>query len=146
MTQISTSLRVTRESARLIRFQPVGTISATNVQDAILEALTDGLLPLVAPTLIAATGAIPATAINVQTQQAAPITLTVPDSVAWALAYGKYGIPLTIFDASGTASTNTVTLNFTGGQTLDGIAAPVINADYGGFRLQPKTGGGWIMA
>lgn len=145
MTQISTSLRVTRESARLIRSQPTGTIAATNIQDALAELAAESLAALTTPTLIAATGAIPAAAINVQTQQVAPITLTVPDSIAWALAYGKYGIPLTIFDASGTASTNAVTLNFTGGQTLDGIAAPVINSDFGGFRLQPLTGGGWIM-
>ena len=145
MTQIATDLNVTRERAKLLRFEPSAAIPQTNVQDAI-AAIGSGFLPnLTTPTVVTATGAIATSSVVVQTNQAAPITLTVPDSVAWAAANSKYGLPLSIFDISGAASTNNVTLNFTSGQTVDGLSSLTISTDFGGFRLEPKSGGGWII-
>lgn len=141
MTTISTNLRNTLESARRTRYDPSSVNTATNVQDAINNMLAG----LPASTTVVATGAIAVTDINVQTNQAAPITLTLPNSVAWAAASGKYGLPLSIFDISGNAETNTVTINPAGGQTISGLAALTIAVSYTGFRLEPKFGGGWIV-
>lgn len=147
MTTIRTDLRNTLENARRIRFDPTTLNSATNVQDAI-EGVSTGFLPdLTTPTVVTGTGNIAVTAVVVQTNQAGAITLTLPDSALWAAQNSKYGLPLSIFDMSGAASTNNVTLNTTGGQTISGLAsgALAITTDYGGFNLEPKSGGGWIV-
>lgn len=145
MTTIRTDLRNTLESARRIRFDPTPSNDATNVQDAI-ENFSSGFLPvLTTPTVISTTGAIPATAIVVQTNQAGAITLTVPLAATWAAQNSIYGLPLSIFDISGLASTNNVTINFTGGETASGISSLTIATDYGGFRLEPKSTGGWVV-
>jgi hypothetical protein len=81
----------------------------------------------------------------VQTNQAAPITLTLPDSAAWATQNNKYGLPLSIFDNSGSGAANTVTISGSGGQTINGAAAQLIDTNYGGYRLKPKLGGGWVV-
>lgn len=145
MTTVSTNLGNTRESARQIRFEPTGGISSTNVQKALEEVLTDVLPSLTTPTVMTATGAIAVTDIVVQTNQAGFITLTVPSSVLWAAQNGRYGLPLSIFDITGIASTNNVAINFTGGETASGQSSLTINTDFGGFSLEPKSGGGWIV-
>lgn len=149
MTQISTWLGNTLESARRIRFEPTGDFTATNVQDAIDEAGASsggGLTPLVTPYIVPpASATIPTTAVQVQTNQSSPLSLTVPDSEAWHTANGGYGVPLSIFDISGNASTNNVTISFTGGQSASGQTTLTISSDYGGWLLERKDGGGWII-
>lgn len=145
MTTIATDLRNTIESARRIRFEPTAVNSATDVQTAIVTA-SSGFQPLLpATTVVTATGVIPTASVNVQTNQSAPITLTLPDSAAWAAANGQFGQPLTIFDISGTASTNNVTINPAGADTISGLATLTIATDFGGFRLEPKPSGGWVV-
>lgn len=97
------------------------------------------------PTVVTASQALAATDTVVQTNQSGLIVLTLPSSVTWAAAQAGRGNPLTIFDISGTAATNTVTINPAGGQTISGLASLVIDTDYGGFRLEPKSGGGWVV-
>lgn len=147
MTQISTWLGNTIDNARRIRFEPVGVITGTNVQEAIDEFAAQGFLPpLVTPYVTPpASATIPATATMVQTNQSAPLSITVPESEAWYAINGPYGIPLSIFDKSGNASTNNVTISFTGGQTASGQATLTISSDYGGWTLERKDGGGWII-
>ncbi len=151
MTTIATWLGNTLESARRIRFEPTADIPATEVQTAIEQAFAGGgsgggLTPLVTPYVTPpASAAIPATAVVVQTNQSSPLAITVPDSEAWHVINGGYGIPLTIFDKSGNASTNNVTITFTGGQTASGVASLTISSDYGGWALERKEGGGWII-
>lgn len=142
MTQIATDLRNTIETARRIRFESSAANSATNVQDA----LSGTLGPFPSPTVVTATGAISASAVDVQVNAGAPVTLTAPLSATWAATGGRYGSPLSIFDISGAASTNNITIAFSGGETVDGLATLIIASDYGGFRLKPKSGGGWIVA
>lgn len=147
MVTIRTGLGIW-EAARRVRFEPVGTIIATDVQTAIQEVESDAagsLQPLTSPTPINVTGAVPATAVNVQTNQAGAITLTLPLAATWAAINSKYGLPLSIFDISGAASTNNVTINFTGGETASGLTSLTINTNYGGYRFEPKSGGGWVV-
>jgi hypothetical protein len=97
------------------------------------------------PTVVMVSQAIAVTDTVVQTNQAGAIVLTLPASASWAAAQAGRGTPLTIFDISGTASTNTVTINPNGAETISGLASLVIGTDYGGFRLEPKSGGGWVV-
>lgn len=144
MTIISTNLGNTIESARRTRFDPAPGNSATNVQDAI-AGFGSGFLPDVPTTPpFTASGSIPVTTIVAQTDQSAPITLTVPDAASWAANNSKWGIPLSIFDISGAASTNNVTINFTGADTASGLSSLTIATDYGGVLLEPKSGG-WVV-
>lgn len=148
MVTVSTNLGNIEEAARLLRFEPTGTISATNTQKAIEEVESDAagsLQPLTTPTVVTATGNVAATSVIVQTNQAGAITLTLPLSADWATNNSKYGLPLTIFDISGAASINNVTINCSGGQTISGLTSLAINTDYGGFRLEPRSGGGWVV-
>ncbi len=146
MVTVRTSIRAWDDAYR-VRFQPTGSIVATDVYDAIIEVESDvagSLQPITNPTVISATGNVPATALNVQTNQVAPITLTLPLSTAWASVYAKYGIPLSILDISGNASTNNVTINFSGGETSSGLTSVKITGNYGIRRFIPKSGGGWV--
>lgn len=150
MVVVRTDLGTTRESARRLRFEPAVTMSATNVQKAIEEVEADAaaaLQPLTTPTVVTATGNVAVTDVVVQTNQIAAIVLTLPNSVTWATQNSKYGLPLSVFDISGNASTNNVTFNTTGGQTISGLASGAlkITTDYGGFRFEPKSGGGWVV-
>lgn len=144
MTQIATDLRNTIDNARRIRFEPSAAYPATNVQDAI-QNFAGGFLPgLTTPTVITATGAVSAASVVVQTNQSASMTVTLPGAAAWAAANSKYGIPLSIFDISGAASTNNVTINPAGADTLSGLSSLTIDTDYGGYRLEP-TASGWVV-
>lgn len=147
MTIIRTNLGETRERARQIRFDQSTLIPRTDVQSAI-EQVENEILAVLAPitiVVVSGSGTIAATAVLVQTTQAAPITLTLPSSVTWLATSGRY-VSLQIWDASGTVSVgNTVTINAAGGQTIDGLASVTINNDYGGYLFLPKTGGGWIV-
>lgn len=138
----------TWEEARRVRFEPVGTISATDVQKAIEEVESDAagsLQPLTTPTVVTVTGAIPTSAVVVQTNQVGAITLTLPLAATWAAANSKYGLPLSIFDISGNAATNNVTINFSGGETASGLSSVSIASNYAGRRFSPKSGGGWVV-
>lgn len=143
MTTIVTDLRNTIESARRIRFEPSAGNTATTVQDAI-QTSTGSLTPLTTPTVLSGTGVVATSSFVVQTNQSAPITLTLPDAATWATANSKYGLPLSIFDISGNASTNNVTINPAGSDTISGLASLAISTDYGGYRLSPRAGG-WVV-
>lgn len=94
-------------------------------------------------TVVTGSQAVAVTDTMVQTNQSGAIVLTLPDSVTWGAT--QPGSVLTIVDISGTASTNNVTINPAGGQTISGLASVSIASDYGGVQLAPKSGGGWIF-
>jgi UDP-N-acetylmuramyl pentapeptide synthase len=148
MVTVRTQVGTAWEAARRVRFEPVGTISSTDVQKAIEEVEADAagsLQPLTTPTVVTATGNVAATTVMEQTNQVAAIARTLPLAATWAAINSKYGLPLSIFDISGTASTNNVTINFSGGETASGLTSLTINTDYGGYRFEPKSGGGWVI-
>lgn len=145
MTTVRTNLGNTRERAGQLRFEPVGSISATNVQDAIAEVAAEALPVLTTPTVIAANGPVAVTDVVVQGNKAGALALTLPASAAWAAQNSKYGLPLSISDISGLASVNNITITPNGAETIGGNASLTINADFGTYQLYPKSGGGWVF-
>lgn len=70
-----------------------------------------------------------------------------PVEIDLTLAATRNGAPLSIKDINGNAASNNITIKPSGSETIDGHtnAAPLkINANYGGFRLNPKTAGYYI--
>jgi hypothetical protein len=135
MTMVRTDLGNTRESARRLRFEPTGAVTQTNVQKAIEQVATTPQ-------------AISGTAVNAA---ASPYTVLASDTVLYVdssagpvnillqASADRLGVPLVVKDVGGAANTNNITLTPNGAETLDSLAALVINSDYGGFRLNPRT-------
>lgn len=57
------------------------------------------------------------------------------------LSTGRGGRPLEIKDKKRDASTNNITVFFTGGQTADGLSSIVISTDGGWLRIKPDASG-----
>lgn len=122
-------------------------IVITRVGQTYTFSLDQSVIPIVtAPTVVTGNTPLATSDVVVQTNQSGAIALTVPSSDSWATVNSRYGVPLTIMDISGNASTNNVTINFSGGQTASGLSSLVISSNYGVFRLTPKSGGGWIVS
>lgn len=68
-------------------------------------------------------------------------------SVVLALSTA-YAQPVLVKDLKGDADTNPITVTFSGGQTLDGLAPAqvVISNPYGYFWFNPLAAGGWYDA
>lgn len=135
MTQISTDLLITRESARRIRVEPVGAITQTNIQRALEQV--SGLVAGITGTSVAF-GASPYTVqatdqiLYVDTSGGA-ITILLQPSAA------RLGVPLSIKDVTGDALTNNITVTPNGAEVIDGLTTYPINFAYGGVRLNPRT-------
>lgn len=70
------------------------------------------------------------------------MVINMPTGAAYfAAALDAY--PLVIKDIGGFAGAHSITINFT--DTVDGGAALLINAAYGGYRLRPIRTGGWTI-
>lgn len=122
-------------------------IIITRVGQTYTFSLDQSVIPVVtAPTVVTVDTTLATSDVVVQTNQSGAIALLVPASAAWAIVNSRYGVPLTIMDISGAASTHNVTINFTGGQTASGLSSLVISSNYGAFRLTPKSGGGWVVS
>lgn len=122
-------------------------IVITRVGRVYTFSLDQSVIPVVTePTVVTANTVLATSDVVVQTNQSGAIAVTLPGSDSWAAVNSRYGIPLTVMDISGHASTNNVTINFTGGQTASGLAPLVIGSDYGVFRFTPKSGGGWVVS
>lgn len=134
--EAKTDLRTTRERARELRFEPTGSNPATNVQKAIERM-----------------GQIGGTAVDVTMS---PYTPTNADSVLYVDTSGgsvtillqpaadRNDEPLSIKDVTGNAAANNITVTPSAGENIDVIytnGAPlVIAGDFGGYRLNPRTG------
>jgi hypothetical protein len=139
MTQISTSLRTTRESARYIRYEPTAPLTATNVQDAIGQAgITIGT-----------------TAINSGTSSYTPSnsdrvllvdTAGGPITISLQIHTARAGLELTIKDDTGHASTNAISLVGNGGETIDGLGTYPIDTDFGRVTIAPQAGGYFVKS
>lgn len=144
MTILRTDLGDTRERARELRFEPSGSITETNVQTAIEQA---ALLP----------EQISATAVNAA---ASPYTVQSTDTYLYVDSSGgavqillsaaslRSGVPLVIKDIGGAASdpAKNITITPSGAETIDGLAPLVINAAYGGYKLNPRSGVGYTVS
>ena len=57
-----------------------------------------------------------------------------------------YPFPILFKDLKGDASTNNITISFTGGELCDGLSTIQITTDYGWVTINPiPGGGGWFM-
>lgn len=122
---------------------PAGVVGANGIVVTVVNGVYTISLGAISTTVVTETGAISTSAVEVQANAGAPITLFLPLAAAWAAAGGRSGLPLSIFDISGAASAHNITIAFSGGETVDGLATLTIASDYGGFRLRPKSGG-WV--
>jgi hypothetical protein len=139
MVQVMTNL-TTRESARKTRFEPTGAITQTNVQKAIEQAVTTPQAINSTPINFASSPhlvALSETVLYVDTSGG-------PIEIDLQVAISRNGLALTIKDVTGNAATNNITIKPTGSETIDGYtnANPLlVTANFGGFRLNPITGG-----
>jgi hypothetical protein len=135
MTIAQTDLRTTRERARELRFEPAGSIRATNVQKAI-EAMQQVAGTSVTVVMSPYTPTTADTVLYVDTS-GGPITILLQASA------DRNGMPLSIKDVTGNAAANNITVKPSGAETIDLTytnAAPlVIAGDFGGYRLNPRT-------
>lgn len=139
MSVIRTDVRDTIESAERIRFDPESGITATNVQDAIVQVGTSP--QSVSPVDVDASMSpfVPAAAdtlLWVDTS-AGPVTISLPTGAS------RNGRQLQIKDISGDAFTNNITLDPAPTETIDGLDPMLIDINYGGYTLYPKPSGGW---
>jgi hypothetical protein len=149
MTQIATNLGTTRESARQIRFEPTGALTAVNVQKAI-EQVSGGTTPT-GTTQLVTSGAVTVQPTDsfIYINFAGTVTVTMPDTAAWLAAHPNASspAPLTIQDISGNAndSTNKITINRAGADTINGLTSVEIVAPLGGFKFRPPQAGTWAI-
>lgn len=145
MSQVATNLRNTRERARLLRFEPTGLVTKTNVQTAI-EQVSAGssVAPGPATPVTATPYVILTTDTFIYVNFAGTVALTLPDAAAWLAAHAN-GLPLTIKDISGAAAANNITITRAGADTIDGATNYVIASDYGGVKLRPPAAGSWSI-
>lgn len=126
------------EDARRWRFEPTAAITATNVQKAIEQVATTP--QTISPTPVNP-GISPYTPIQTDTvlyvdTSAGPVQINLAPSA------NRLGVPLTIKDVSGNAASNNITIKPNGSETLDGYTNGnplLINANFGGFRINPRT-------
>lgn len=142
MTMIQTDLGNTRENARRLRTEVANGVTQTNVQKA-LEQLASS------PSAIASTAVNPANS---------PFTPLLSDTVLYVDSTGgpviinlrpaveRLNVPITIKDVGGAAATNNITINPSGAELIETLAFIKINADFGGFALNPISGSGYVVA
>lgn len=143
MTIMHTDLGDTRERARELRFEPTGSITETNVQTALVQATSS------VPT-------VPGTAVDTSSSPYAVAqadTMLYVDSTAGPVqillqtAAVRANVPLSIKDVGGHGSTNNITITPSGADTIDGLPSLVINADFGGYRINPRSASAtWTLA
>lgn len=126
-----------------VLFEAVMTVAgiATSVSVS-MGQIGSAVVPANTILLVQASTTIGTTIAAVQVSTTTAVTITSPESSAWRTATG--GSVFSVFDVSGNASTNNITIVFSNSQRASGTTSLTINADYGGYKLQPLTTGGWV--
>jgi len=140
MPVVGTDMRVTREAADRIRYEPGGPIAATNVQEAI-ETVAAGGGPVPTAVTFAMSPYTPLatdTLLLVDTSGGA-VTIAMPLS-------STRQFDLEVKDSTGNSVANPISVNRTAPDTIDGLATYTIDSAYGAARLGPKTGGYFVHA
>jgi hypothetical protein len=137
MTVLTSDLRNTRQSARELRFEPTGSISATNVQTAIQQASSQQLA-LVPTTVAFAASPYPVKSTDTFLAIDTSGGVVVIDLQS---AASRLGVPLTIKDVTGHAAAYPMSVVPNGAETVDTLAPYPITGDFGGVTLIPQTGG-----
>lgn len=141
MTQIATDLRNTRESARRIRFEPVGAITGTNVQDALQQVtvVSGGGTPTAVNFAMSPYTPVPTdTRLMVDTSGGA-ISIQMPLAATRTL-------DLEVKDATGNAGANQISVLRAGAETIDGLTTYPIDGAFGAAKFGSKTGGYFVHA
>lgn len=146
MTKLGTSLRTTYDGAQLVKYRNASSgLAASDVQRAI---------DLIASGLILVQTQPPNLARRTINFAMSPYALQPNDyflevdttggavTINTGLAAVHGNLPVIIKHVAGNAVANPVSIASSGGELFDGLASPiVIDFNFGGFNLQPKTGG-----
>jgi hypothetical protein len=137
MTVLRSDLHNTRQSARELRFEPTGSITATNIQGAIQQAASQ---PIVLVPTAVNFAASPYTVKATDTFLAVDTSggIVVIDLQAEA---SRLGVPLTIKDVTGHAAAHPMSVVPNGAETVDTLAPYPLAGDFAGVTLIPHTGG-----
>lgn len=142
MSIVKTDLRVTRERAAQLRYYPSSGITATNVQDAIEEAMAAGIAP----------PAYTPTVVTFAMSPYAPVlsdTVLLVDSsggqvvISMPLSAARGGRPLIVKDDTGNSDANPIAVNRAGAETIDGRTSYPIDSPFFSVNMQPKAVGGY---
>lgn len=151
MTSARTNLGATRERASLLRFEPTGILTATNVQEAITDAVIGGAsraLPTISRQTVAGVINVALTdeVVALQYAVAGATTLNLPQIASRVPA----GLPLWVFDFNGNAGD--ITLVPYGTDQIMGANANFIIGSGGAAQtggsvvlIPSATLGGWLL-
>jgi len=138
MAAITTDMRTTRESGRRIRFEPTGTITETNVQEAIEQVSDQSQNP---------PGPVP-TPVNASPYDVQSTDRILEVGIPGAVinldpTSGRIGFDLTIKDVSGAIASSgtptTIVPDASDTGLIDGQPTLELTADYQAFTLRPST-------
>lgn len=142
MTQIATDLRQTRESAKRIRFEPVGSNTATNVQDAIAQASSAAsgvIIPTPVNFAMSPYSVVPSDRVLLINSSGGPVIINM------MAAATRAGLDLTVKDDTGNAGgANGIGVFAAGGETIDGLTIYPVDSAFAAARFIPQAGGYYV--
>jgi hypothetical protein len=147
MPIVSTDMRCTTESARRIRYEPSGSITATDVQTAIEQVAVIAVAgaPGVVPTIVTAAMSpyaptLADTLLLVDTTGGV-VNIQLPLS-ATRVSSGRY-IPLTVKDDKENAGVNAINVLRAGAELIDGLTSYPLDSPSISAIFQPIAAGGY---
>lgn len=87
-------------------------------------------------TVTAATGTGVATDSEILVNRAGTVTITLPDAALWFAQHATPASYLQVLDISGAASSNNITIQRAGADTINGLTSVNITSDYSGFKFR----------
>lgn len=140
MTQIATDLRDTKETAKRLRFEPVSPLTATNVQDAIVQAYTAAAALIVAPTTIVNFAMSPYAVLS--TDRILLVDATGgPVTINMMVSSARGGLDLVVKDDKDIAGTNAISVVRNGAELIDGLTTYPLDSNSISARFLPVAGG-----
>lgn len=140
MVTVRTMVGTAWEAARRVRFEPTGPITATTVQDAIVQANSLPRPIITTPVTFAMS---PYTAVNSDSillvnTSAGVVTINLQPAAA------RGGLDLTIKDVTGNAAANPISVVRNGAETIDGLTTYPMDSNYGAATFSPQVGGYFV--
>lgn len=109
-----------------------------------MQVLANYLISLQASPTFVISGA---TYNSVATDTAILVNKTIGSNTSVVLLISQsYSLPILVKDLKGDAATHPITVTFTSGQLMDGLASVVINNPYGWVRFSPLMAGGFYQS
>lgn len=136
MTQIATDLRNFRGDSNTFRFDPVPPLTATNVEDAILQIMAIANPPPTTITSVMSPYTVLATdRILLVNTSVGPVTINMMAGAA------RGGLDIEIKDDTGNARTNAISVVRNGADLIDGLTTYPIDSNFAAVKFQPKATG-----